>query len=113
MTEAGAALWTAISHPKRRELLDVLVGSGPLSVGQLTARAALSYPGASQHLAVLARAGLVTSERRGRSQLYRAELGPLVDTFSWMSGALSTWRNHTQRLGAYLDDTDPDREDHP
>ncbi len=48
-----------------------------LSTGQLVEASGLSQSTFSTHLAVLAKAGLVLSEKRGRQQIQRADIGGL------------------------------------
>jgi DNA-binding transcriptional ArsR family regulator len=69
----------AIASPRRREILR-LVWERELSSGDIAARFDVSWPAISQNLRVLEEAGLVRSERRGTTRLYRADrarLGPL------------------------------------
>ncbi len=58
-------------------------------MGALTARAGVSQPAVSKHLAVLKQAGLVLDRRQGRQTHYSAQvgaLGPLIDWTSQMAG---------------------------
>ena len=68
--ERYAAVGRALSDPKR---LCVLASPaiGELSVSDLSTRVGCQVPNMSQHLAVLRRAGLVTSRREGNTILYR------------------------------------------
>ena len=81
-TDAIAAL-AALAHPTRLDAFRLLVGSEPggKPAGALAAALKVPQNTMSAHLASLARAGLVTGERRGRQVLYRAavdRLGALV-----------------------------------
>lgn len=60
----------ALSDPSRLELLTRLL-AGPATVTELVAVTGLSQPNASNHLAVLRRAGLVRGDRAGRQVRYR------------------------------------------
>lgn len=80
MTEADAlATLAALAHPTRLETFRSLVAHEPegLATGELVERADLSQSTFSTHLAVLAKAGLVTSEKRGRNHIQRADIGTL------------------------------------
>lgn len=80
MTEPDAlAALGALAHPTRLETFRSLVAHEPegLATGKLVGRADLSQSTFSTHLAVLAKAGLVTSEKRGRNQIQRADIGTL------------------------------------
>ncbi|THG40686.1 ArsR/SmtB family transcription factor [Sphingomonas olei] len=76
--EALAAL-AALAHPTRLEAFRVLVAHEPdgLTTGQLVTRTGLTQSTFSTHLAVLAKAGLVTSEKRGRNFVQRADIAAL------------------------------------
>jgi rhodanese-related sulfurtransferase/DNA-binding transcriptional ArsR family regulator len=65
-----SAIPQALANRHRLELLE-LVAQRPRTVQDLANEAALTVANASQHLQVLARAGLVELERRGRFALYR------------------------------------------
>lgn len=76
--EALAAL-AALAHPTRLEAFRALVAHEPdgLTTGQLVTRTGLTQSTFSTHLAVLAKAGLVTSEKRGRNFIQRADIATL------------------------------------
>lgn len=62
--------WDALGDPTRREVL-ARVARGPRSVAEIADGLPVSRPAVSQHLAVLAGAGLVTARRQGRRNVYR------------------------------------------
>lgn len=68
--ERYAAVGRALADPKRLCVLESLA-IGELSVSDLSIRVGCQVPNMSQHLAVLRRAGLVTSRRDGNTILYR------------------------------------------
>ena len=76
--EALAAL-AALAHPTRLQTFKALVAHEPdgLTTGQLVERAAISQSTLSTHLAVLAKSGLVVTERRGRNFVQRADIATL------------------------------------
>ncbi|HEY3735290.1 MAG TPA: metalloregulator ArsR/SmtB family transcription factor [Streptosporangiaceae bacterium] len=65
-------LVAAVAEPNRRRLLQLL-GNGERTVTQLAGNFTVSRSAISQHLGVLAEAGLVTSRREGRFQYYRLD----------------------------------------
>ncbi|MES2095905.1 MAG: metalloregulator ArsR/SmtB family transcription factor [Pseudomonadota bacterium] len=80
MTDADAlAALAALAHPTRLEAFRALVAKEPegLTTGQLVDRTGLSQSTFSTHLAVLAKAGLVASEKRGRNFNQRADISTL------------------------------------
>jgi DNA-binding transcriptional ArsR family regulator len=81
----------ALSSVPRRQILTFLSQTA-LSTSDLALRFSLSPPAVSRHLAVLARAGLVVSERQGQRVLYRLDrdalLGALARFASEVDGPL-------------------------
>ena len=65
-------LVAAVAEPNRRRLLQLL-GHGEQTVTALAGNFTVSRSAISQHLGVLAEAGLVASRRDGRFQYYRLE----------------------------------------
>ena len=65
-------LVAAVAEPNRRRLLQLL-GHGEQTVTVLAGNFNVSRSAISQHLGVLAEAGLVASRRDGRFQYYRLE----------------------------------------
>jgi DNA-binding transcriptional ArsR family regulator len=59
----------ALGEPRRVEILRLL-RSGPRAVGEIAAEVDVSQQAASQHLAVLGKAGLVVARREGTKHLY-------------------------------------------
>lgn len=77
--DAALAMLAALAHPTRLEAFRLLVRHEPdgLSTGALVDQSGLSQSTFSTHLAVLVKAGLVRSEKQGRQQIQRAEIGAL------------------------------------
>lgn len=74
----------ALSDPTRRAMIERL-SAGPCPVGALAEELPVSRPAVSQHLRMLADAGIVTAEAQGARRIYRlcdagpAELRAYVD----------------------------------
>ncbi len=77
--------FTALADPVRRQLLDRLA-RGSARVVDLAADHAISRPAISRHLRVLAEAGLVEAEDRGRERHYRLERSGLAVLTDWLAG---------------------------
>ncbi len=60
--------FAALAHPARRRMLDLLVQSPGMNVKGLASHFPFSRVAALKHLGVLEEAGLVLSERDGRSR---------------------------------------------
>jgi len=78
-TEAAISILAALSHPTRLSTFRLLVQHEPegLSTGQLVEASGLTQSTFSTHLAVLVKAGLVISEKRGRQQIQRVNIDAL------------------------------------
>jgi DNA-binding transcriptional ArsR family regulator len=60
----------AVADPTRLRMLCQL-GTGPRSVGELALSAGVTSSAVTYHVALMSRAGLVVTERRGRRTLVR------------------------------------------
>jgi DNA-binding transcriptional ArsR family regulator len=67
---------SALAQPTRLETFRLLVKQEPdgLPAGEIARRLDVPHNTMSNHLAILARAGLITVERQSRSMIYRVEL---------------------------------------
>lgn len=77
----------ALAHPTRLDAFRRLVQHEPegLSTGQLVEQSGLTQSTFSTHLAVLAKAGLVQSEKRGRHFIQRADIDALRDLMLFLA----------------------------
>ena len=76
----------ALAQPTRLGVFRLLVKHEPdgLAAGDIARAVAVPQNTMSAHLAILARAGLVMSERKSRSIVYRANLATFQDLTSFM-----------------------------
>jgi ArsR family transcriptional regulator, arsenate/arsenite/antimonite-responsive transcriptional repressor len=76
----------ALAQSTRLDVFKLLVKHEPdgLAAGDIAEALAVPQNTMSAHLAILARAGLVASERKSRSIVYRANLVRLQDLTSFM-----------------------------
>ncbi|MEZ5167973.1 MAG: metalloregulator ArsR/SmtB family transcription factor [Acidimicrobiales bacterium] len=73
------AVFSALAHPTRRQILTVLrARGGTMTSGELASRFECSWPTTTGHLGVLADADLVTIEKHGRERHYRLDTDELV-----------------------------------
>jgi uncharacterized protein YndB with AHSA1/START domain/DNA-binding transcriptional ArsR family regulator len=70
-------VFKALADPHRRYLLDLLREQGGQTLGELCRRLDMTRQSATQHLAVLEAANLVSSVRRGREKLHYLNPVPL------------------------------------
>ncbi len=95
----------AIADPTRRSVLEALSRRGDATVTELTAPTGMSLTGMKKHLRVLEEAGLVTTEKVGRTR--RCSLGPsrLEDVQAWMDSYRSMVEERFDRLEQLLERT--------
>jgi DNA-binding transcriptional ArsR family regulator len=98
MQAVASDLFRALADPTRRAIFEWIARDGEQTVHSLTARAGVSQPAVSKHLAVLKLARLVRDRREGRETHYSAQpraLEPLID---WMGHYGVFWRDRFDRL---------------
>ncbi|MEV4933216.1 MULTISPECIES: ArsR/SmtB family transcription factor [unclassified Sphingobium] len=78
-TSEALSVLSALGHPTRLDAFRLLIRHEPdgLSTGELVEASGLTQSTFSTHLAVMVKAGLVLSEKRGRQQIQRANLDAL------------------------------------
>lgn len=101
---SGFDTFTAIAHPIRREILDMLAAE-ETTVNVLARPFDISRPAVSQHLRVLRDAGLVDVSRLGREQRYRLQPRRLVEVYEWAERYERFWTEKLDALGSYLEET--------
>lgn len=99
---------TALADPTRRGVLELLGRQEVASVTELAEPAGISLTGMKKHLRVLEDAGLVSTEKVGRTRQCR--LGPqrLDDLQAWMDSYREQVENRFDRLEELLERTKGD-----
>jgi DNA-binding transcriptional ArsR family regulator len=103
---APDALFKSLADPTRRALFERLCRDGEQTVAALTARAGVSQPAVSKHLAVLKQAGLVADRHEGRQTHYSAQLGALAPLIDWTSLMHGFWQSRFDHLEDLLNRMD-------
>jgi DNA-binding transcriptional ArsR family regulator len=99
---------SALADPTRRGVLERLGRLGTASVSDLAGPAGISLTGMKKHLGVLEEAGLVATEKVGRTR--RCSLGPkrLEDVQAWMDSYRAMLEERFDRLEELLERTEGD-----
>ncbi len=104
----------ALGDPTRRALL-MRLGQGPLPVSVLAAPTGFALPTVLRHLEVLEQAGLIRTEKQGRTRFCRAVPVTLTLAADWLHSVRAEWESRTDRLEAFLetleDENDPEPRD--
>ena len=89
----------ALADPTRRAVFERL-SRGPMSVGQLAEMLPVSRPAVSQHLKILATAGLVTATPKGTRRVYMARREGLVALRDYLD---TMWRDGLAAYAAAIE----------
>ena len=98
-----ADAFNAVAEPRRRQILDVLVG-GERPVNDLVAELGLPQPLVSKHLRVLREVGLVDRRDVGRQRMYRIDGHPLKPIHDWVKNYERSWSERFDRLDVVLEE---------
>jgi DNA-binding transcriptional ArsR family regulator len=101
-----ATLFKALADPTRRSIFEGLCRDGDQTVAALTARAGVSQPGVSKHLAILKGAGLVNDRHEGRQTHYSAQLDALAPLTEWTDRMTGFWQGRLNTLEDLLNRMD-------
>lgn len=95
------ATFAALSDPTRRGIVEHL-GRGAATVSELAQRFDMTLTGVKKHLALLEEAGLVVTEKQGRTRHCRLGDNPLDRELAWISGYRSSIEGRMDRLEKFL-----------
>ena len=84
--EALDAVFSALDHPTRRQILLVIhFRGGAMTAGEIVARFSCRWPTVSRHIRILVEAGVLGVEKQGRERLYRLEKNSLNAARFWFT----------------------------
>jgi DNA-binding transcriptional ArsR family regulator len=98
-----ADAFNAVAEPRRRQILDVLVG-GERPVNDLVDLLGLAQPQVSKHLRVLREVGAVDVRQAGRQRLYRVNGHALKPIHDWVANYERSWSERFDQLDVVLDE---------
>ena len=93
--------FNAIAEPRRREILDALVG-GERPVNDLVRMLGLAQPQVSKHLRVLSDAGLVQVRPVAQQRIYGLRAEGLKELDDWLEGYRRLWGERFEQLDGVL-----------
>jgi DNA-binding transcriptional ArsR family regulator len=99
------AVFHALAHPARRAMLKRLAAA-PQNIGELASPFAMTFAGASKHVRVLERAGLVKRKVEGRTHVCAIAPAPLKTASSWLTDYERLWTTRLEALDAMLKEED-------
>lgn len=99
--EALDRVFASLADPQRRRIL-VRLGEGPATIGELAEPVGMSLTGMKKHVQVLEAAGLVVTEKVGRSRQCRLGAAPLDEAMAWIGFYQRLWARKLDGLDAYF-----------
>lgn len=95
------AVFHALADGTRRAMLHRL-SEGEYSISELATPFEMTFAGASKHVKVLEKAGLVRREIRGRTHYCRLEAARLAEAEAWLKHYERFWAGRLDALDAIL-----------
>lgn len=104
-TLAGAALlFAALGDPTRLALVQRLSRQGPASISVLADNFDSTRQGVTKHLHVLAAAGIIDGERRGREHVWAINPRRLAEAQRHLQVIAQGWDTALHRLKAHVEE---------
>ena len=103
MHAASEAVWSALSDPTRRAIVERLT-RGPTRVTDLAAPFDMSLNAVSKHIKVLEAARLVRRTRQGREHTLELDPAPLREVTRWASEVERFWSERLDRIEQFFDE---------
>lgn len=88
----------AVSEPRRRALMTLLVQNGPTRVTDLARHFDISLNAVSKHIKTLEAAGLVRRRTEWREHLIEPDMGPVAEIDLWFRELRSIWEKRLDGL---------------
>lgn len=95
-------IFHALADPTRCAVVERL-GLGPASTTELAQPFKMALPSFTQHLKVLEDAGLVASQKEGRTRLYKLTPEPIFEAEDWLAAQRTLWEKRLDRLQAHVE----------
>lgn len=98
MTDPAGPVFSALSDPTRRTVVEALASRDTATATELAAELPVTRQAVSKHLTALGSAGLVARERRGRETHYRLTPEALSEALGWMEQLGAQWERRLDAL---------------
>ena len=99
----AAPIFAALGDDLRLYLVVRLRAGGPLSIARLAERMPVTRQAVTKHLRVLAKAGVVSSKRRGREQLWQVQPVALNQARAALDAIGAQWEEALGSLKAFVE----------
>jgi DNA-binding transcriptional ArsR family regulator len=104
MLRSSAQIFAALGDETRLRLIAVLCAGSAMSIAQLTAGTEMTRQSITQHLQVLANAGLVRDVKAGRERLWAFEPAHLDEARRALEAISQQWDQALLRLKAAVEE---------
>jgi DNA-binding transcriptional ArsR family regulator len=102
--KSAAPLFAALGDETRLLLLARLGEGGELSIARLTSGSEVTRQAITRHLNVLADAGLVREQRRGREHLWELEIQRVEEARHYLDQMSRRWDEVLDRLKQFVEE---------
>ncbi len=92
----------ALADPTRRAVIQQLA-HGPSTVSDLAAPFDMAMPSFLQHLRVLEKGGLITTQKTGRVRTCKFRPEKLAEAQDWLAEQRKLWDDRLDRLESYIE----------
>jgi DNA-binding transcriptional ArsR family regulator len=99
----AAPVFAALGDDTRLELVVRLCSNGPQSIVRLSEGASVTRQAITKHLHVLAGAGLVSSSREGREQVWEILPQRVADARRYLDLISARWDDAIERLQSFVE----------
>jgi DNA-binding transcriptional ArsR family regulator len=96
-------MFSALSVPTRRNILEILATSGKLSATEISQNFSISAPAISQHLKVLIESNLLTVEKHAQQRIYRINPEKITEVQQWAANTVDLWEQRLDTLNEVLE----------
>ena len=100
----AAPVFAALGDETRLALVARLSSDGPLSITRLTAGTAITRQAVTEHLNVLATAGLVSDLRRGRERIWELKPEQMEAARTYLEHVSKRWDDALERLKQFVEE---------
>jgi ArsR family transcriptional regulator, cadmium/lead-responsive transcriptional repressor len=104
-------LWSAVSDPTRRRMLDLLLVDGSATATSLSEQLPVTRQAVAKHLALLDRAGLVHGAAAGRERRYRVDAVQFARAAEQLTKVGSSWDARLRRIARIAEQIERQKQD--
>ena len=106
-TQPRGDVFDALADPTRRRVLALIGERGSASATELARELPVTRQAVNKHLASLADAGLVASNREGREVRFQVTPAPMSEALDWMTQVGAQWDDRLAALRTHFERASP------